>query len=176
MNFNKIKEYCDQNGLSIPELAEKIGISKPGLYRSIQEETMKVETLEKIANTLKVPIWHFFDLDPETPYINDIEQQKSLNKINETSMAQMESIINDLKRKLDNIKTVTYMFIFGRELHVYGRITNPTYETLVNLLIDFLESNHDDNASEKFMNVIRSLVHTPDENDTIIVAKDSKPT
>jgi len=61
MNFNKIAEFCDKNRISLPDLADQIGVSKPGLYRSIQNQSMKVETLEKIAKALNVSITQFFD-------------------------------------------------------------------------------------------------------------------
>ena len=52
MNYNKIREYCDQNGLSISDLAKKTKIPMASIYRHIQDKSMKVETLEKIANVL----------------------------------------------------------------------------------------------------------------------------
>jgi transcriptional regulator with XRE-family HTH domain len=36
MNFNKIKNICEQKGLTIPQLAEKIDLSEAGLYQSFR--------------------------------------------------------------------------------------------------------------------------------------------
>ncbi|MEI6174713.1 MAG: helix-turn-helix transcriptional regulator [Bacteroidota bacterium] len=160
MNFNKIKEYCDQNRMSIADLADKIGISKPGLYRSIQEQTMKVETLEKISKALDVDIWHFFDLDPEAIFIKDIEAQKKSNETNQEIITQMTQVIDDLKRRMRNVQTATIKFIIGRERIVYGIIDKEKYEILIHLFLDFLESNHDDFAFDNFMIKIKSIFET----------------
>ena len=66
MNFRYIADLCEQRRISIPELAEKIGISKPGLYRSIQNKSMKIDTLEKIAKALDTPVYYFF-LNEDNP-------------------------------------------------------------------------------------------------------------
>jgi transcriptional regulator with XRE-family HTH domain len=60
MNYNKIKDLCAQQGLSIPQLAEHIGASK-GLYTSLKNETISVKTLEKIAEALNVSVYYFFE-------------------------------------------------------------------------------------------------------------------
>ena len=52
--------------MSIPQLAEKIGISEAGLYQSLRNQSMKVDILEKIAQELNVPVWIFFDPNPQT--------------------------------------------------------------------------------------------------------------
>ena len=66
MDFNKIKLICEEQRLSIPQLAEKIGISEAGLYQSLRNQSMKVDILEKIAQELNVPVWIFFDPNPQT--------------------------------------------------------------------------------------------------------------
>jgi len=61
MNYEKIKELCEIQRVTIPQLAEKIGMSKGGLYSSIENGSMKVDSLEKIADVFKVPISVFFN-------------------------------------------------------------------------------------------------------------------
>ena len=61
MNFSKIKIFCKERDITIPQLAEKIGVSEPGLYQMIRSESMKIDILEKIAKTLNVSITQFFD-------------------------------------------------------------------------------------------------------------------
>jgi len=174
MNYEIIKKYCDDKRISLPELAKKVGLSKTGLYLAISKKTLTVEKLEAIVKELDVPIWYFFDLDPEAPYIKDIEQQKNRNKINETTLAQMGKVIEELKKRLDNIKTVTTMFIMSRELVVYGRIHKQKYEPLINTLLDFLESKHDDQANEKFMRAIGSIMNSADNDASDVVIGKSK--
>ncbi len=49
-----IRFLCTKDGISIPELAEKIGISFSGLYSSLRNDTLKVKTLRKIANVFNI--------------------------------------------------------------------------------------------------------------------------
>lgn len=42
-------------------MAKKIGLSRGAIYKMINENSTKIETLEKIAETLGVPITVFFD-------------------------------------------------------------------------------------------------------------------
>jgi len=59
MDYQKIRDLCAEKGISIPQLAEKIGVSK-SFYISLKNETLNVSTLEKIAGVLDVPIGYFF--------------------------------------------------------------------------------------------------------------------
>lgn len=94
MNFNKIKELCEQRNLSINDLAGKIGLSKPGLYRSIQNKTMKVDILERISEVLKVPISIFFYEGPSPEELkrkkDDLEKEiEILNNIREANYLKL---------------------------------------------------------------------------------------
>ena len=96
MNFNKLKSICEDKGLAISVLAEKIGISEAGLYQSFRNESMKVDILEKIAATLDVPIWIFFDLNPEAA----IEPlKKELDECRD-KVSVLEQTISNLRVKL----------------------------------------------------------------------------
>lgn len=91
MNFNKIKTICEDKGLPISVLADKIGLSEAGLYQSFRNKSMKVDVLEKIAAELDVPIWIFFDLDPEAA----IEPlKKELNEYRDKVSVQEQTISN----------------------------------------------------------------------------------
>ena len=157
MNYDKIKEYCDDRRISLPELATKIGLTKSGLYLAISKKTLTVEKLEKISTELNVPIWYFFDLDPEKPYINDIEREKNRNKINEETLEQMTKVIAELKRKLDNISAVAMLFQLGREFYIYEKLSNEAYAMLINILNDFLNSDHDYNAHQIFVSKFKFI-------------------
>ena len=55
----RIKEILKSKGMTVGELAEKLGISRQALSRQIQGKLL-VETAERIAATLEVPIWQLF--------------------------------------------------------------------------------------------------------------------
>lgn len=58
-NMNYIKEILYEKGLSVNELAVKLGISRQALSRQIHGK-MLVETAERIAIALEVPLWRLF--------------------------------------------------------------------------------------------------------------------
>lgn len=55
----RIKEIIKQRGMTIGELADKLGVSRQALSRQIQGKLL-VETAERIAQALDVPIWQLF--------------------------------------------------------------------------------------------------------------------
>jgi transcriptional regulator with XRE-family HTH domain len=60
LDYSKIQFHCDLKGITIKELATKIGMSS-SLYTTIKRQTMTIETLEKIAEVLDVPVTEFFE-------------------------------------------------------------------------------------------------------------------
>ena len=62
---NRIKKLIDDNNLTIRGVAEKIGISEPGIHNMFRSQDMKVSTLQKIADFFEVPITYFFDDDDD---------------------------------------------------------------------------------------------------------------
>ena len=64
----RIKELCQEQGITQKELAEKMGISDISLNKTLRGEYPQLQTLEKIANTLNIPITELF----EKPTTGDI--------------------------------------------------------------------------------------------------------
>ena len=64
----RIKEVIKEKGLTVKEVAEKMGIQPPSLSRAINENTT-VDMLNKIAAALNVPITELFE-QPATDVIN----------------------------------------------------------------------------------------------------------
>ncbi len=65
MNY-RIKEICDEKGIKVNSIAEKVGITLPALYNIVNGKmSPKVETLEKIAVALEVSIAELFE-QPKT--------------------------------------------------------------------------------------------------------------
>ena len=67
MNF-RVKEICKSKGLLMEELANKLGVTPNTLTRNINGNPT-IETLEKIADTLGVPVSELFE-QPATDVIN----------------------------------------------------------------------------------------------------------
>lgn len=55
----RIKDILKDKGMTVNELAERLNISRQALSRQIQGK-MLIETAERIANALNVPIWQLF--------------------------------------------------------------------------------------------------------------------
>ena len=55
----RIKEILKEKGMTVQELADKLGISRQALSRQIQGKLL-VETAQVIADALDVPLWQLF--------------------------------------------------------------------------------------------------------------------
>jgi len=64
----RIKEVIREKGLTVKEVAERMGIQPPSLSRAINENTT-VEMLNRIAVALNVPVTELFE-QPATDIIN----------------------------------------------------------------------------------------------------------
>jgi transcriptional regulator with XRE-family HTH domain len=57
----RIKEVMNERGVSSVKLAEMVNVSKVTISNLINNKTMpSIDTLEKIASALDVPIWQLF--------------------------------------------------------------------------------------------------------------------
>lgn len=55
----RIKEVIKEEGLSVQEVADRLGISRVGLSQHINGNP-SYEVLERIANAMNVEVWRFF--------------------------------------------------------------------------------------------------------------------
>jgi DNA-binding Xre family transcriptional regulator len=69
MNYDKIKILAKKQKVKVKELAKTVDISEVGLYQMIRNQSMKVETLEKISEALSVSPVIFFDDKLDIPAI-----------------------------------------------------------------------------------------------------------
>ena len=61
MNINKLKNILQEKKMTYETLANLIGMTRNGLSDAINKQTIKIATLEKIANIIGVPVTYFFD-------------------------------------------------------------------------------------------------------------------
>jgi len=109
MNFNKIREYCEEKKITIAVLASQIGISEPGLYQVFRNKSMKVDVLEKIAEALNVPIWSFFDLDPVTPLNLEVEKLREKNEELDKALDAKQNVLNFHINKVEELERTLEM-------------------------------------------------------------------
>jgi len=80
MKYTKIEGLAKSKGLTLGGLAEKIGVTRAGFYRTLEQKTMKVETLEKIAQVLDVPVCEFFETHEDDAESIKFMKTEILNK------------------------------------------------------------------------------------------------
>jgi transcriptional regulator with XRE-family HTH domain len=104
-----IKNACYQKGISLKEVAKKIGLSESGFLKTIgNSKIIKLHTLCEIAKVLNVPISYFFN-DSDKVQINT---------------ASNDLYIENLSQKHEIEKLKHELLIIYRELHEY-KITHP---------------------------------------------------
>ncbi len=101
LKYNKIKELLTEKGLTFTALAEKIGVSRAGLYHTIENNTLSVSTLEKIAEVLEVPVTVFFENSSSD------ELQKKELELSKMLLLKTENNFTELKALFENQKEVS---------------------------------------------------------------------
>lgn len=79
MDYELIKILSKQKGLSIKELGDMVGMSDAGLYRAFINNTLKIDTLEKIAESLGVSPSYFFGAESNDKMQGLIERGLIIN-------------------------------------------------------------------------------------------------
>jgi len=70
MNFKEnVKRICKEKGLLQKDLADRLGITYIGLNKSLRGNYPQLQTLERIASVLNVPVSELFE-QPSTDIIN----------------------------------------------------------------------------------------------------------
>ena len=62
----RIKKAIKESGSSVGELAQKMGVSRQTISRQINGANITVETVQKIADALGLPVGQLFDQTPQT--------------------------------------------------------------------------------------------------------------
>lgn len=55
-----IRSYVKERGMSILDLVTEIEMTEPGFYKMLQNESMKIKTLARVAEVLQEPVVVFF--------------------------------------------------------------------------------------------------------------------
>lgn len=99
MEYKKIHQLCDQLGISVYQLADLIKVSRAGLYKMIQNESLRVDVLESIADQLGVsPAVFFSDHVEKVDKIS--EENQRLKKLLMESYVRLWALWNMDVRKI----------------------------------------------------------------------------
>lgn len=56
----RIKDVCKEKGITLEELAKKLGILRTSLSQALSRNNFSTDRLNEIATALDVPIWQLF--------------------------------------------------------------------------------------------------------------------
>lgn len=97
MDFRKrIKEVCQIKGITQKDLAEKLGITDVSLNKTLRGEYPQLQSLEKIANALDVPITELFDSTPKEGIIGVVRYNDQSFEIN--SIEDIRKLLNEIEK------------------------------------------------------------------------------
>ncbi len=105
----KVNLLLAENKISMTKLCESIGMTVNGYSKMWKNRSIKVDTIQKIADYFKVPLSHFFstlDVTSSESYKLGLENTE-VNEFREKYIKALESENELLKKLLEREKTMT---------------------------------------------------------------------
>lgn len=100
-----IKQIMRDKGISVVELAERMGKAQPTISNLLVKQNMTIDTLSNFAKALEVEI---ADLIPVKPgYVHYLEIRNHVREFKSTSVQDNKSIRDTEKRENENIINTT---------------------------------------------------------------------
>lgn len=99
-NLSLIKCLAEMKNIRIVELANAVGLSEQQVHLMVRKNSTKIDTLEKIAKVLDVPVAVFFEEEAgaiHTPKRDNSEDQELIKELRE-QIAQLKSQLADKER------------------------------------------------------------------------------
>lgn len=90
-NLQLIKEFADKKNITLAQIANELGITPQALSKIMRNNSTKIETLERIADILKVSVTLFFD-KPENKGVKQVSHGDcSPNTIGDGNVLKIEA-------------------------------------------------------------------------------------
>lgn len=93
----RIKEICKEKGITLEDLAKRLGILRTSLSQALSRNSFSTDKLSDIANALDVPIWQLFaspeDVAGNGEFIAFVKD--GVNIYHAKSWQELERIINN---------------------------------------------------------------------------------
>jgi len=104
-NFlEKISVVAKKNGVTTKLIIETISMTENGFYTAIRNKTLKISTLEKIAEYLGVPVSYFFE-EQEKSVSQYVEQNSgSVVQHNGSGDVKVVRSIGECERECDGLR------------------------------------------------------------------------
>lgn len=100
-----IKQIMRDKGISVAELAERMGRAQPTISNLLVKQNMTIDTLSNFAEALGVEIADLFPVKPG--YMHYLEIRNHVREIKSTSVQDNKSIRNTEKRENEDIINTT---------------------------------------------------------------------
>ena len=106
MDYSRLKKKLKLTGYSVKTISDEIGMTDAGLYKAINNNTLKIRDLESIATVLNVPINYFFEKNPSSEKSMNvggdynISSHKNNNNTYSEDCATYKAEIENLKARL----------------------------------------------------------------------------
>lgn len=95
----RIKEICKEKGITLEDLAKRLGILRTSLSQALSRNSFSTDKLSEIATALNVPMWQLFASPNEVAGSGD-ELTASIRYrgefFNTTSKDELKQYVNDL--------------------------------------------------------------------------------
>jgi transcriptional regulator with XRE-family HTH domain len=108
--YEKIKKIASDKGITIRDVAQAADMTEGGFHAAVKNNSMKIETLQKIADFLSITLTSLFDETTENVSINTTSNFSSSKKnkpdlnLYERLIDEKDKRINTLEKELDYFK------------------------------------------------------------------------
>jgi len=106
MNYNKLRNKIKLKKLSVGKVAEEIGMTEAGLYKSFNNDTLKVKDFENICDFLNVnPCVFFEEKETELPELKDMVAEDIIIYDRKTSKQKQKERVQYIVNNYDKVAT-----------------------------------------------------------------------
>ena len=95
----RIKEICKEKGITLEDLAKRLGILRTSLSQALSRNSFSTDKLSDIANALNVPMWQLF-ASPEEVVGNGsfvAFVKAGIKTYQANSLSELEKIVQEIK-------------------------------------------------------------------------------
>lgn len=87
--YEKIKKLANNRSMTISELCHKVGITESGFHAAVKNNSLKLKTIQIIAEVLEVPQSYFFEENQNNLSTNSSKSKTDSKKNNESYFYEM---------------------------------------------------------------------------------------
>lgn len=95
----RIKEICKEKGITLEDLAKRLGILRTSLSQALSRNSFSTDKLSDIADALNVPMWQLFVSPEEVAGSGDFVAfiKSGIKTYHANSLSELEKIVQEIK-------------------------------------------------------------------------------